>query len=68
MKTSVKFINGKWTNDDLDLIPAIKLRHGSKANNETNLKVTAISIAICWLKWGVMFSIGKVETTKQQEQ
>ncbi len=52
MKTSAKFINGKWTNDDVDLIPAIKLRHGSKVNNETNLKVTAISIAICWLKWG----------------
>jgi len=43
MKTSVKFINGKWTNDDVDLIPTIKLRHGSKVNNETNLKVTAIS-------------------------
>ena len=59
-KSSVKFINGKWTNDDVDLIPSIKLRHGSKVNNETNLMVTATSIAICWLKWGVMFSIGKV--------
>jgi len=61
MKTSVKFINGKWTNDDVDLIPAIKLRHGSKVNNETNLKVTAISIAMIYFIDGVMFSIGKVE-------
>jgi len=64
MKTSVKFINGKWTNDDVDLIPTIKLRHGSKVDNEKNLKVTATSIALCWLKWGVMLSLGKVGTIK----
>ena len=65
MKTSIKFINGKWTNNDLDLIPSIKLRQGSKVNNETKIKVIAISIAICWLKWGIIFSIGKIETFKQ---
>jgi hypothetical protein len=57
----VKIINGSWINDDVDLLPTIKLRIGSKINTQTQMKVKAISIAICWLKWGVMISFGKVK-------
>lgn len=60
MKTKAKFITGSWTNDDIDLLPTIKLRTGSKVNTDTQLKVAAISIALCWLKWGIMLSFGKV--------
>ena len=56
----VKFIKGDWTNDDVDLLPTIKLRIGSKVNIETKLKVKGVSIAICWLKWGIMVSFGRV--------
>lgn len=64
MKIRVKFINGQWTNDDVDLIPTIKLRHGSKVHDARNLKVTATSIALCWLKYGIMLSFGKVDIIK----
>lgn len=56
----VKFINGNWENDDIDLLPAVKLRYGSKTDEEKQLEVRLISIAFCWLKWGVMFSFGRV--------
>jgi hypothetical protein len=62
MKVKTKFINGSWTNDDIDLIPTIKLRAGSKTivDDLNATKVAATSIALCWLKWGVMISFGKV--------
>ena len=61
----VRFINGAWINDDLDLIPTIKLRTSIRINQETQIKVKGTSIALCWLKWGIMLFIGK---TKQQAQ
>jgi hypothetical protein len=61
----VRFINGSWINDDLDLIPTIKLRTSSRINPETQIKVIGTSLTLCWLKWGIMLFIGK---TKQQEQ
>ena len=60
MKLKAKFIKGSWTNDDIDLLPTIKLRTGSKVNSDTQLKVTATSLALCWLRWGLMVSFGKV--------
>jgi hypothetical protein len=62
MKVKIKIINGSWTNDDVDLLPTIKLRTSSKLYDKpVNTMVTATSIAICWLKWGVMISFGKVK-------
>ena len=58
----VKFINGNWIDDDVDLLPTIKLRTSSKMYSyysSTNVKVKATSIALCWLKWGIMISFGK---------
>lgn len=59
MKVKFKIINGQWTNDDIDLIPTIKLRTSSKQFYETTVKAT--SVALCWLKWGVMISFGSVK-------
>ena len=57
----VKFIKGNWINDDVDLLPTIKLRASSKMYyNSTNVKVKATSIAFCWLKWGIMVSFGRI--------
>lgn len=56
----VKFITGSWTNDDVDLLPAIKLRTGTRKHSHHNVKVKATSLALCWLKWGIMVSYGKV--------
>jgi hypothetical protein len=64
MKFKIKFIKGSWVNDDVDLLPTIKLRTGSKIHQE--IKVAAISVALCWLKWGIMFSVGKIETFKSE--
>jgi hypothetical protein len=58
MKVKIKFITGSWVNDDIDLIPTIKLRTGSKMYQK--LKVTATSVALCWLKWGIMVSFGRI--------
>lgn len=60
MKIKLKIIKGSWINDDVDLIPTIKLRTGSKINHDNTLKVNATSIALCWLKYGIMISFGKV--------
>jgi hypothetical protein len=65
MKAKLKFIKGSWVNDDVDLIPTIKLRTGSRINQE--LKVTATSLALCWLKWGVMVSFGRIVKLEQYE-
>lgn len=54
----VKFIKGRWIDDDVDLLPTIKLRRSTRYHFGT-LKVKATSIAVCWLKWGVMISFGK---------
>lgn len=54
----VKFIRGKWIDDDVDLLPTIKLRRSS-GYYFGKLKVKATSIALCWLKWGVMVSFGR---------
>lgn len=57
----VKFIRGKWIDDDVDLLPTIKLRRSSRyyAGQPSAIKVTATSIALCWLKWGIMVSFGR---------
>ena len=60
MKIKVKIVNGSWINDDIDLIPTIKLRTGCKINDEKQLSVKATSIALCWLKWGIMISFGYI--------
>jgi hypothetical protein len=56
----VRFINGLWINDDLDLIPTIKLRTSSRINQETQIKVIGTSLTLCWLKWGIMVFQGKI--------
>jgi hypothetical protein len=56
---TTKFITGSWENDDIDLLPTIKLRYGSKTDMEKLIEVRVTSIAICWLKWGLMFSFGR---------
>lgn len=61
MKIKVKIVKGSWVNDDIDLIPTIKLRTGSKINEEKNLSVKVTSIALCWLKWGIMISFGYIK-------
>ena len=66
MKLKAKFITGSWTNDDIDLFPTIKFRTGSKVNPDTQLKVTATSFALCWLRWGFMISFGKVNNLKSE--
>lgn len=58
--TRINFINGKWINEDLDLIPTIKVRRSSKFNDYNTRKVVAFSVAICFLKWAVVFHNGKV--------
>ncbi len=63
MKAKLKFIKGSWLNDDIDLIPTIKLRTGSRINQE--LRVTATSVALCWLKWGIMVSFGRIFKLEQ---
>ena len=52
----VKFINGSWKNDDVDLLPTIKMRHSRKQAIEHSIEIRLTSIAFCWLKWGIMFS------------
>jgi len=58
--TRINFINGKWINEDLDLIPTIKIRRSSKLNESHTRKAVAFSVAICFLKWAVVFHSGKV--------
>jgi hypothetical protein len=54
-------VKGKWVDDDVDLLPTIKLRTGSKLfGQEQKIKVVATSIALCWLKWGIMISFGRI--------
>jgi hypothetical protein len=65
MKSKLKFIKGSWVNDDVDLIPTIKLRTGSRINQED--RVTATSLALCWLKWGVIVSFGRIVKLEQYE-
>lgn len=67
MNIRFKFINGKWVNDDLELIPTIKLRIGSKANKEKTAKATATIICLCWLKWGLAIMLGKVKPLSPDE-
>jgi hypothetical protein len=57
MKVKLKFIKGSWINDNIDLIPTIKLRTVRWINQEP--KVTSTSLALCWLKWGIMVSFGR---------
>jgi hypothetical protein len=59
-KINFRIVNGKWTNDDVDLLPTLKLRRGSKDNHGFHLSVSVTSIALCWLKWGIMMSFGRV--------
>ena len=63
----VKFITGSWTNDDVDLLPTVKLRTGSRyyMGHPAAIKIRATSIALCWLKWGVMVSFGRTFKSEQ---
>jgi hypothetical protein len=56
-----KFVNGSWVNDDVDLIPTIKIIRTSKLNDYHTRKVVAFSIALCFLKWALMVSFGSVK-------
>ena len=58
--TKINFINGKWINEELDLIPTIKIRMSSKFYEYNTRKVTAFSVAICFLKWAIVVHSGKV--------
>lgn len=54
-------VKGKWVDDDVDLTPTLKFRTGSKIfGQEQKIKVVATSIALCWLKWGIMISFGRI--------
>lgn len=64
--TRINFINGKWINEDLDLIPTIKIRRSSKFNECNTRKVVAFSVAICFLKWAVVLHSGKVIEIKSE--
>ena len=55
MTIKLKLLNGSWTDDDVDLLPTIKLRASSKIYLNS-LYMKATSIALCWLKWGIMVS------------
>ena len=55
------FVNGSWVNDDVDLIPTIKVRTGRKSDEQRGVVATGTSIALCWLKWGLMMSFGSVK-------
>jgi hypothetical protein len=61
-----KIINGSWINDDVDILPTIKLRISSESN--TQLKLTATSIAICWLKWGFMVSFCRIKDIAKENK
>lgn len=64
--TKINFINGTWINEDLDLIPTIKIRRSSKFNEYNTRKVVAFSVAICFLKWAVVVHSGKVIELKSE--
>lgn len=64
--TKINFINGKWINEDLDLIPTIKVRRSSKFNEYNTRKVVALSVAICFLKWAIVVHNGKVIEIKER--
>lgn len=71
MKIKLKIINGSWTDDDVDLLPTIKLRASRKIylnsiNKLLYIKGTSnspslhtLNLALCWLKWGIMVSFGR---------
>jgi hypothetical protein len=64
--TRINFINGTWINEDLDLIPTIKVRRSSKLNEYHTRKVVAFSVAFCFLKWAVVVHSGKVIELKSE--
>jgi hypothetical protein len=64
--TRINFINGKWINEDLDLIPTIKIRRSSKLNESNTKKAVAFSVAICFLKWAIVLHSGKVIELKSE--
>jgi hypothetical protein len=64
--TRINFINGTWMNEDLDLIPTIKIRRSSKVNESHTQKAVAFSVAICFLKWAVVLHNGKVIELKSE--
>ena len=66
-KLKINFINANWTNEDLDLIPTIKIRSSSKLNEYHTRKVTAFSIAFCFLKWAIVIHTGKVIELNKEE-
>ena len=49
--------NGNWQNNDIDLIPTIKLRTGTKNTSELYNRVTII--ALSWLKYSISFRYKK---------
>ena len=48
IKFKLHKIIGKWVNDDVDIIPSIKFRTGSKSNETTSVTTTMVCLA--WLK------------------
>lgn len=57
-----KFHTGTWKGDDVDITPTLKICTDSKMNDSEDVKITLTYIAICWLKWALIFS---VSTQKQ---
>jgi hypothetical protein len=51
-------IIGKWVNDDVDILPGLKFRTGSDANESKT--VTTTMLCLVWLKWGIGISLTKI--------
>lgn len=54
----IKLIIGNWQNDDVDITPTIKVRIGKKEDDGVSVKLTYI--ALCWLKYALVFGFYKV--------
>jgi len=59
MKLRFITINGSWINDDLDVMPNIKLRFGIKQNESHEIK--SLLIAFVWLKFGFGIAFSKIK-------
>ncbi len=64
IKFKLHKIVGKWVNDDVDIIPSIKFRTGSKSNETTSVTTTMVCLA--WLKWAIGISVSKITFKSEQ--
>ena len=64
IKFKLHKIVGKWVNDDVDIIPSIKFRTGSKSNETTS--VTTTMVCLTWLKWAIGISVSKITFKSEQ--